>query len=113
MAEDKPLFESIARLMFVFEDFVLVDPSAIRKVADRVGSEELALALKGVQKEVIAHILGALDEELVAAIEEAETTIGRVRRSDVEAAQREVIEELRRLEERGEVVVARPDEVVE
>lgn len=113
MAEDRPLFESIARLMFVFEDFVLVDTVAIRKVASQVGADELALALKGVAKEVVSHILGALDDEQVAAIEEAEASLGRVRRRDVEAAQRDVIEELRRLEERGEVVVARPDEVVE
>ena len=111
--EDTPLFESIARLMFVFEDFVLVDPQAIRKLADRVSADELALALKGVSRDVVSHILKALDDELVAAIEEAEGSLGRVRRSDVEAAQHDVIEELRRLEEAGEVVVARPDEVVE
>ncbi len=112
-AEDQPLFESIARLMFVFEDFVLVDPVAIRKVADRVEVDELALALKGVPREVAAHILGALDEERVGAIEQAEASLGRVRRSDVESAQHDLIEELRRLEERGEVVIAGADEVVE
>ncbi|MFW5745436.1 MAG: FliG C-terminal domain-containing protein [Spirochaetota bacterium] len=112
-AEDRPLFESIARLMFVFEDFVLVDAQAIRKVAERVGAEELALALKGAARDVVSHVLGALDDEQVAAIEEADGGLGRVRRSDVEAAQHDVIEELRRLEEAGEVVVARPDEVVE
>ena len=113
MAEDRPLFESIARLMFVFEDFALVDADAIRKVAERVGPDELALALKGVSKDVSSHVLGALREEDVAAVEAADAALGRVRRKDVETAQRDVIEELRRLEESGEVVVARPDEVVE
>jgi flagellar motor switch protein FliG len=113
MTEDKPLFESIARLMFVFEDFVLVDADAIRKVADRVGPDELALALKGVSKEVTSHILGALTDAQATAVEQAETGLGRVRRSDVEATQREIIEELSRLEEAGEVVIARADEVVE
>lgn len=113
MAEDRPLFESIARLMFVFEDFVLLDADAIRKVAERVGPDELALALKGVSKDVSSHVLGALREEDVAAVEAADAALGRVRRKDVETAQRDVIEELRRLEESNEVVVARPDEVVE
>jgi flagellar motor switch protein FliG len=113
MEEDKPLFESIARLMFVFEDFVMVDPEAIRKVAEQIGPDELALAMKGVAGEVASHILGALDEQTAAAIERAEQALGRVRRSDVESAQRDVIEELRLLEQRGEVVVARADEVVE
>ena len=113
MATDKELFESIAQRVFVFEDFMLVDQSSIAKLAARVGADEWALALKGVPREIVSHILGAMDEDQVAAIHEAESALGRTRRSDVESAQREIIEELRTLEERGEVVVARPDEVVE
>lgn len=113
MATDKELFESIAQRVFVFEDFMLVDQSSIAKLAARVGADEWALALKGVPREIVSHILGAMGEDQVAAIHEAESVLGRTRRSDVESAQREIIEELRTLEERGEVVVARPDEVVE
>lgn len=113
MKSDKALFERIARLMFVFGDFVLVDSRAIQKLASRVSVEELALAMKGVQEEVASHITSALDEKTVTSLREAEYTLGPVRRRDVEAAQRDMIEELRQLEKSGEVIVARPDEVVE
>jgi flagellar motor switch protein FliM len=112
-SEDAELFESIAQLMFVFEDFVLLDESAIAKLSKRVEPAEFALALKGVAGEVADHIVRGLPDEYVAMVNEADESLGRVRRRDVEAAQREIIEELRRLEEDGEVVVARPDEVVE
>lgn len=110
---DKPLFERIARLMFVFEDFMLVDPTAIQKVFARVSVDEMALALKGVEKEVSAHILGALDSADADEVSSRTKSLGPARRRDVEAAQRDLIEELRQLEEAGEVVVARPEEVVE
>jgi hypothetical protein len=113
MAEEKPLFEEIAKRMFVFEDFVLVDAQAIRKLAARVSVEEMAPAMKDVQADVASHILNALDEDTAAALQAAIDATGRVRRRDVEAAQRELIEELRVLEESGEIVVGRPDEVID
>ena len=110
---NKPLFESVARLMFVFEDFVLVDSQAVRKVVERVSVDECALALKGVPDEVVSHILTSIDPETQRQISAAGEELGRVRLRDVEAAQRDPIEELRQLEEQGEVVVARPEEVVD
>lgn len=113
MRDEKPLFEEIAKRMFVFEDFVLVDAPAIKKLASRVSIEEMALAMKEVEADVATHILDALDEKTAAALKQAIDATGRVRRRDVEAAQREMIEELRVLEEAGEVLVGRPDEMVE
>ncbi|MCK4516013.1 MAG: hypothetical protein KAU31_12190, partial [Spirochaetaceae bacterium] len=113
LREDKAFFEEIAKRMFVFEDFVLVDTAAIRKVAARVSTEELALAMKGIPSEVTDHITAALDDEAAEALGLAIDNLGRVRRRDVESAQRDMIEELRQLEQAGEVVVARPDEVIE
>ena len=113
MREDKTFFEEIAKRMFVFEDFVLVDPVAIGKVAARVSTEELALAMKGIPSEVADHITAALNDEEAEALGLAIDDLGRVRRRDVESAQRDMIEELRQLEQAGEVVVARPDEVIE
>ena len=113
LKEEKELFDRIAPLMFVFEDFVLLDADAIRKVTAGVSVPELALAMKGVPAEVADHILRAVDEETAAAVTDAVDSLGRVRRQDVESAQRDLIEELRRLEEAGEVVVGRTGEVLE
>ncbi len=113
LSEDKAFFEEIARRLFVFEDFVLVDPAAIGKVAARVSTEELALAMKGIPSEVAEHITAALDDDAAERLVQAIDNLGRVRRRDVESAQRDLIEELRQLEQAGEVVVARPDEVIE
>ncbi|MEE8440892.1 MAG: FliG C-terminal domain-containing protein [Spirochaetia bacterium] len=113
LSEDKAFFEEIAKRLFVFEDFVLVDPVAIGKVAARVSTEELALAMKGIPSEVAEHITAALDDDATEGLGHAIDNLGRVRRRDVEAAQHDMVEELRQLERAGEVVVARPDEVIE
>lgn len=112
-SEDHASFEAIASRLFVFEDFVLVNPSAIEKVADQFGAEEIALALKGVPGEVRQYFVGALRQEKAAALDAANASLGKVRRRDVEEVQRALIEELRRLEEAGAVVIARADEMVE
>ena len=113
LREDKAYFEEIAKRMFVFEDFILVDPIAIGKVAARVSTEELAMAMKGIPEEVSHHIMASLESQYAEDLAEVIESIGRVRRKDVESAQRDLIEELRALEQAGEVVVARPDEVIE
>ena len=110
--DDGELFESIARLLFVFEDFVLVDAAAIGTLMTRVDPQEMALAMKSCGPEVTDHILGALDADTARAIRDAAGRLDRVRRRDVEAAQRDIIEELRQLEHAGEVVVARPEDLV-
>ncbi len=110
--ENKDLFESIAKLMFVFEDFVLLDPSAIQKLASRIAPEEWAIALKGVPQNVSKHIYSSFSEEHAGAVEDVERTLGPVRRSEVESTQREIIEELRRLEEAGEIKIAREDDTL-
>ena len=112
-SEDMPLFESIAQLMFVFEDFELLDAVAIGKLAERVEPAELALALKGVAGNVVKHIEAALPADYLDEVRAEEESLGRVRKRDVESAQKDIIEELRVLEAEGGIVVARPDEIVE
>lgn len=111
--EDPPLFEGIARRMFVFEDFVLVDATTIQKLAERVAPVEFAVALKRTPDQVREHILSAFESEYSESVLAATADLGRVRLKDVEAAQHDIVEELRQLEEAGEVVIARPDDLVE
>lgn len=113
--EDPELFEELAKRMFVFEDMIMLDSKAIVKVAALIEPEELALSLKGMPDEVKSHILDSLDETLRDSVKEHYDSIGSVRRRDAEAVQRDIIEELRVLEQKGEIKIARlgEDEVIE
>jgi len=78
-----------------------------------VTNDEMAMAMKDIPDDVARHILGALEADAASALEDAIGRLGRVRRRDVETAQREVIEELAQLDKAGEVVIARPGEVID
>jgi flagellar motor switch protein FliG len=102
---DAELVEKIRRLMFVFDDILLVDNKGIQQVLKEVDQEELALALKGASEDVKAKIFGNMSERAASLIKEDMEYMGPVRLSDVEAAQQRIVDVVRRLEEAGELII--------
>jgi len=103
--EDPDLVEQIRRLMFVFEDILLVDDRGIQGVLKEVDNEELSLALKTASEELQNKILGNMSERAAALIREDMEYMGPVRVSDVENAQQRIVDIVRRLEEAGEIII--------
>ncbi|GAB5495951.1 MAG: flagellar motor switch protein FliG [Phycisphaerales bacterium] len=103
--EDPDLVEQIRRLMFVFEDILLVDDRGIQGVLKEVDNEELSLALKTASEELQNKILGNMSERAAALIREDMEFMGPVRVSDVETAQQRIVDIVRRLEEAGEIII--------
>lgn len=103
--EDPDLVEQIRRLMFVFEDILLVDDRGIQGVLKEVDNEELSLALKTASEELQKKILGNMSERAAALIREDMEYMGPVRVSDVENAQQRIVDIVRRLEEAGEIII--------
>jgi len=103
--EDPELVESIRRLMFVFEDIILVNDKGIQSVLKEVENETLALALKTASEELKEKIFKNMSERAVQLIKEDMQYMGPVRVSDVETAQQKVVDVVRRLEEAGEIII--------
>jgi flagellar motor switch protein FliG len=108
------LAEEIKKLMFVFEDIILLDDASIQKVLRDVDTKELALALKGVGEEVQGRIFKNMSERASAMLKEDMEFMGPVRLRNVEEAQQRIVGIIRRLEEAGEIVISRGggDEVI-
>jgi len=104
-AEDPDLVEQIRRLMFVFEDILLVDDRGIQAVLKEIDQDELALALKTASDEMKEKIFGNMSERAAQLIREEMEYMGPVRLSDVEAAQQRIVDVVRRLEDAGEVIL--------
>jgi len=105
-AEDPDLVESIRRLMFVFEDILLVNDKGIQAVLKEVDNEELALALKTASEELRQKIFKNMSERAAQLIGEDMQYMGPVRVSDVEQAQQKIVDIVRRLEDAGEIIIA-------
>ncbi len=112
--QDPELAEEIKKLMFVFEDIVMIDDRSVQRVLREVESQDLALALKGSSNEVAQKIFGNMSSRASDMLKEDIEFMGPVRLRDVEEAQQRIVNIIRRLEETGEIVVARGggDEVI-
>jgi len=103
--EDPDLVEQIRRLMFVFEDIMLVNDKGIQAVLKEIENEELTVALKGASEDLREKVFGNMSERAASMIREDMEYMGPVRMSDVEAAQQRIVDVVRRLEESGDVMI--------
>lgn len=108
--EDPELAEDIKKRMFVFEDIVLLDDRAIQKVLREVDTAELAKALRGVEAEVQDKIYRNMSKRAASLLKEEMEYMGPVRLKDVEETQQKIVSIIRKLEDQGEIVVARSGE---
>ncbi|MDR0706796.1 MAG: flagellar motor switch protein FliG [Treponema sp.] len=108
--EDPELAEEIKKRMFVFEDIVMLDDKAIQKVMREVDGQELAKALKSVDQEVQDKIFRNMSKRAAGMLKEDMEFMGPVRLKDVEEAQQKIVSIIRKLEDSGEIVVARAGE---
>jgi len=93
--------------MFVFEDIVMLDDRAIQKVLREVDQQELAKALKSVDSEVQDKIFRNMSKRAASMLKEDMEYMGPVRLKDVEESQQKIVSVIRRLEDSGEIVIAR------
>jgi len=105
-SEDPDLVEQIRRLMFVFEDILLVNDKGIQAVLKEVDNDELALALKTASPELKEKVFKNMSERAAQLIKEDMEYMGPVRVSDVEGAQQKIVDVVRRLEDAGEIIIS-------
>ena len=95
--ENQELAVEIKKLMFTFDDVILLDDRAIQQVLKEVDMKELAVALKGANDEVKNKIFGNVSSAQENIREDMEF-IGPVRVKQVEEAQQKIVAIIRRLE---------------
>ncbi|MED3719378.1 flagellar motor switch protein FliG [Geobacillus stearothermophilus] len=105
--QDPELAEEIKKRMFVFEDIVTLDNRAIQRVIREVDNNDLMLALKVASDEVKEIVFRNMSTRMAETFKEEMEYIGPVRLRDVEEAQSRIVAIIRRLEEAGEIVIAR------
>lgn len=112
---DEPeLADEIRRKMFVFEDILSLDDKSIQRVLREIENNEIAVALKNANEEVQNVIFKNLSKRLAAMIKEDMDYMGPVRLKDVEEAQQRIVNVIRKLEDSGEIIIARGggDEII-
>ncbi|UUZ85924.1 flagellar motor switch protein FliG [Paenibacillus sp. P26] len=105
--QDPELAEEIKKRMFVFEDIVNIDNRSIQRIIRDIENADLQLALKVASEEVREAIFKNMSKRMAETFKEEMEYMGPVRLRDVEEAQTRIVSTIRRLEESGEIIIAR------
>jgi flagellar motor switch protein FliG len=104
--EDPELAKQIQDNMFVFEDLLRIDERGIQTLMRETSNDDLALALRTASEELKAHIFKNMSARAADLIQQDMEYAGPVRLSDVEAAQHNIIEVVRRLQSDNTITIA-------
>ncbi len=105
--QDPELAEEIKKRMFVFEDIVNIDDRSIQRIIRDVENADLQLALKVASEEVREVVFKNMSKRMAETFREEMEFMGPVRLRDVEEAQTRIVSIIRKLEEAGEIIIAR------
>ena len=105
--QDPELAEEVKKRMFVFEDIILLDDRSIQRVLREVDQKDLGLSLKSSSEEVSSKVFRNMSKRAADSLKEDIEFMGPVRLRDVEESQQKIVAIIRKLEETGEIIVAR------
>jgi flagellar motor switch protein FliG len=100
---DGEMHQAIKDLLFIFDNLLNVDDRGIQALLRDVGSETLAIALRGAEPEVSDKILRNMSKRAAEILKDDMEARGPVKLADVEAAQKEIIVIAQRLAEEGSI----------
>lgn len=104
---DGEVARRIRKLMFTFKDLLLLDDRGMQKLLKAVDTKILATALKNAEQAILDRVLKNLSERAGQTLQEEIQYMQSAKAADIEAARDVIIDEMRKLEESGEVVVDR------
>jgi flagellar motor switch protein FliG len=102
---DEALANEISDLMFVFEDLIDVDDRGIQVILREISTDTLVLALKGADTALQEKIFKNMSKRASELLRDDLEAKGPVRVSEVEDAQKEILNVARRLADEGEIVL--------
>jgi flagellar motor switch protein FliG len=100
---DSEMHQQIKDLLFVFDNLLDVDDRGIQALLREVGSDTLAIALRGAEPEVQEKILKNMSKRAAEILKDDMEARGPVKLADVEAAQKEIVTVAQRLADEGTI----------
>jgi flagellar motor switch protein FliG len=102
---DNEMHQQIKDLLFIFDNLLGVDDRGIQALLREVGSESLAVALRGAEPEVQDKILRNMSKRAAEILKDDMEARGPVKLAEVEAAQKEIVVIAQRLITEGTITL--------
>ena len=103
---DKGLMLAIQESMFVFDTLIMSDDKSLQTLLRSVDTELLIMALKGADEPLQEKLFSCMSKRAAANIMDEMEALGPVRLTEVQSAQKEIINVARRLSDEGSIVLA-------
>lgn len=97
------LGESVRQKMFTFEELGRLDQRSLQKILQAIEMSSLVISLKSASESLKEAILGAMSTRAAENVREELDVLPPLKRKDIETAQREIVEIVKRLEADGEI----------
>jgi len=107
---DKKLAKELENEMFKFEHLFALDTKMTGVLLREIESDTLILALKGLEEEEREQFYGAMSSRAADGLRDEIEMRGRVKKIDVETAQKEVVAIAKRLIAQGDLIMGEGDE---
>jgi len=104
--DDKHLVVAIQESMFVFENLLKSDDKSLQMLLRNVETDDLILALKGADEILREKLFSCMSSRAAANIVDEMEALGPVRLSEVQEAQKRIINVARRMSDEGSIVLA-------
>lgn len=102
---NEELAEEIRKRMFVFEDIITMDDRSVQRFVRDCDPRDLVLSLKAANEEVANKLFKNMSGRMAESIRDDLEITTNVRMKDVEDAQQRIVNIIRGLEEKGEVII--------
>lgn len=102
---DEILGEKISELMFIFDDLMQLDDRSMQRLLREVSTDSLAIALKGSDSKLMDKFLNNMSSRAAEMLKDDIEYRGPMKLSEVEFAQKEIINVAGKLAEEGEITL--------
>jgi len=103
---DEALGSRIQDLIFVFDNLLDIDDRSMQELLRQVSSDKLLLAMKGCEEAMKEKIFKNMSQRAAEMLKDDLESKGPVRISEVEGAQKEILQTARKLAEAGTIALA-------
>ncbi len=99
------LADEIRKRMFVFEDIVTMDDRSVQRFVRDCDPRDIVLALKAANSDVSNKLFSNMSTRMAQSIQDDLEITTNVRMKDVEEAQQRIVNIIRDLEEKNEIII--------
>jgi len=103
--EDAELVGRIRELLYEFEDICVIEDRSLQKLLGEIETRALCTALSGADDEILTKVTSNLSKRARESLLEEMSLMGTVSDDEQEAARKEVVDAIQRLDHAGELVM--------